>query len=527
MRPNAPGHDGPSDRLASLLIPSERPSSWRESWKRWPTSIAAVAVSAALIVAATDGVVPSPQPILAWIAFAPWLAATVRHGPRGALVLGLLMGFAWFMPGRWDVPGVPAQAISDSAWAGHLWTLAFFLSYALPFAIFGWADARWLRQSAPSALQPVVRAGVLATLICVVWTPFAVTPASMVVDYTRMIQISELGGEAWLLWLVLLPSAALGELFHHHRLRAMVPTIGVCALLLVACSVAGSLRIHYVDLAGAQHPSVSIMALQLQLDPHSDIAHLTANRSGRSVSGVERSRDAFDADPSCRFAVWPETPLPQERAEFACRRVPELLDRFNVPLLMQCRGPHGAVARLYRRAGQAPLEHAKTALVPVYETTLWRGLLGIGDGPPGTVMPVGPDLRVIPAVCYEVHSHSHLAAATRGGGNMIAHMASFNAFGGRIAERYDLAMTRILAVSYRTPVVRSVTGDTGGWIDATGRLQRLAPDGAPAAQCKPVELPNLGPTLFARLGTWMSWLPGLIGIAVFMFLRRRRRTGHR
>ncbi|TVQ34056.1 MAG: hypothetical protein EA370_11180, partial [Wenzhouxiangella sp.] len=228
-----------------LILPGSR-FLLRASWRSWSISIAAVAVSAALVAAATDGVVQSPQPLLAWMAFTPWLAATVRHGPRGALVLGLIMGLAWFVPGRWDVPGTPAQAISDSVWQGHLWTIGFFLTYALPFSLFGWIDARWLRQAPPSTLQPIIRAGVLATLIWVVWTPFPVTPAAMVVDHTSMIQIAELGGEAWVLWLVLLPSAALAGLFSYsdNNLRAMAPTLGLSALLLLAAWTAGTLRIQ-------------------------------------------------------------------------------------------------------------------------------------------------------------------------------------------------------------------------------------------------------------------------------------------
>ena len=134
-------------------------------------------------------------------------------------------------------------------------------------------------------------------------------------------------------------------------------------------------------------------------------------------------------------------------------------------------------------------------------------------------------------ICYEMHSRSHLAAASVAGGNVIAQMSNFTAFGGHVAERYDLAMSRILAVSYRTPIVRSVNGDTAGWIDAAGRLQRLAPEGGPAAQCRSVALPNLGPTLFTQLGAWMAWVPGLLGASLLVLcgrwrLRRPRATRH-
>ena len=476
-----------------------------------------------MVGVATDGLLRTPQPLFAWIAFAPWLAATANHGSRGALVLGLIMGLAYLIPGRWEVPAIPAQAVSEAVWEGHLWTVGVFLAYALPFALFGWIDARWLRDAVALALQPIVRAGVLATLICVVWTPFPFTPAAMVVNHTAMIQIAEFGGEAWVLWLLLIPSAALAELIRCRARHAMLAILGVYLLLLFASWSAGMLRIRHVDLAGTQHPSVSIMALQFQLSQHSAVSNITANRSDKNRSAVEQTRNALRADPSCRLAVWPETPLPEARAEFACRRAPVLLEGDGVPLLMQCLSEQGSVvARLYSPGTQAPVEHTKSALVPVYETTLWRGMMGLGDGPPGTVISVADGLDVIPAICYEMHSRPHLAAASVAGGNVIAQMSNFTAFGGHVAERYDLAMSRILAVSYRTPIVRSVNGDTAGWIDAAGRVQRLAPDGGPAAQCRPVALPNLGPTLFAQLGAWMAWVPGLLSASLLLLCGRRR-----
>lgn len=496
--------------------------------RHWLISLAAVAVSALLVGLATDGLLRTPQPLAAWIAFAPWLAATANHGSRGALALGLIMGLAYLIPGRWDVPGIPAQAVSEAVWEGHLWTVGVFLTYALPFALFGWIDGRWLRGAVPLALQPIVRAGVLATLIGVVWTPFPFTPAAMVVNHTAMIQIAEFGGEAWVLWLLLLPSAALAELVRCRGRRAMMSVLGISLLLMFVCWSAGVLRIRYVDLAGTQHPSVSIMAMQFQLSGHSAVSQMTANRSDKNRSAVEQTRNALRADPSCRLAVWPETPLPQARAEFACRRAPVLLENAGVPLLMQCLDKQASVvARLYLPGVQAPLEHTKSALVPVYETTLWRGLMGLGDGPPGTVMSVADGLEVIPAICYEMHSRPHLAAASVAGGNVIAQMSNFTAFGGHVAERYDLAMSRILAVSYRTPIVRSVNGDTAGWIDAAGRLQRLAPEGGPAAQCRPLALPNLGPTLFAQLGAWMAWVPGLFSVTLLVLCSRWRLRGQR
>lgn len=493
----------------------------------WSVCLAAVALSGALINLAADGVASAPVPLLAWIAFAPWLAASTALRPQAAFALGLLMGLAYFIPGRWAGVAPPLLAISDPVWTGHLWTLGLSLTYALPFALFGWIDAKCLRGSLPPTLQALARAATLATLGGVLWKPFPLTPAILVVDHTPMIQLAEFGGETLVLWLVLLPSATLAQLLHARTWNVAGKSLALCLVPLLGAAAFGQWRVSQVEAAAAQHEPVSIMAMQLSLTPHSMAGSLTALRATGNSSAAELTRNALANDASCLLAVWPELPIRPERIEFVCQRAPNLATRLQTPLLMNCNQSadhHSGGAWLFRPDGSAPMKHRKSALVPLYETSLWRGILRRTDGTPGTVMHINPDVRVIPSICYESHSHRHIRAGRAAGGNVIAQLSSFTVFGGAVVDRVDLATTRMLAVEYRVPIVRSVNGETAGWIDAVGRLTELTVDHRVAGQCASVALPNLEPTLFAKAGPWVAWLPGLFAIGLAWFCSRRRQA---
>ncbi|TVQ41065.1 MAG: hypothetical protein EA370_02740 [Wenzhouxiangella sp.] len=486
--------------------------------------LVAVALSGLLINAAADGVASVPQPLMAWIAFAPWLAASTVLRPKAAFALGLLMGLAYFVPGRWAGVGPPLLAISDPVWTGHLWTLGLSLTYALPFAVFGWIDSKWLRRSLPAALEPLARAAILATLGGVLWTPFPLTPAILIVDHTPMIQLAEFGGETLAFWLMLLPSATLAQLFVADDWTGFGKSLAVGLVLLSAAALFGEQRVRQVDAAAARHEPVSVMALQLSLTPNTMAGSLTALRTGGRTSAAELTRNALADDPSCLLAVWPELPIQPERIDFVCRRAPYLAARLQTPLLMHCNQSderRSGAAWLFRPDEPVPKKHHKSALVPLYETDLWRGLLRLEEGTPGTVMHLNPDVRVIPSICYESHSHRHIRAGSAAGGNLIAQLSNFTVFGGAVVDRVDLATTRMLAVEYRLPVVRSVNGETAGWIDAVGRLRELTTDHSAAGGCAEVQLPNLDPTLFAKAGPWVAWLPGLFAIGLAWGWRRR------
>ena len=436
------------------------------------------------------------------------------------------MGLAYAVPGRWSLVLVPLEALGNSMWTGGLWTFVVFLIYALPFALFGWIDAKWLRMPDTAVLQPIVRAGMLATLCGTVWAPVPATPAILIAPQTIMIQGAEIGGEVLIMWLLLIPSATFAQVVHCRDRKSLRLMVVLCAVILVTAAVLGALRIQHIDALANENetPVVPIMAMKLQLASHAGAHHLTANRSGYDESAFELTRSALSESPSCELAVWPETPLRSDRLRFACGRVSDLAQRLPAPLLMQCparNDDQGVIARMMGRGVPPGLEHVKSLLVPGYETSLWRGISGDVNGTPGSVMHVSENLRVIPSICYESHSFRHIAEAKKAGGNVIVQMSSFTAFGGPAIDRFDLASSRFLAVEFRTPVVRSVNEGTAGWIDSTGRFVELSAARRQAAKCQPVHLSRSQLTPFALAGPIFEWVPGVFSMLIAFQWRRK------
>ena len=71
---------------------------------------AAISVSAGLIALAAPGI--GNYPMLAWVAFAPWLASLSRLAPAAASVSGLAMGMAYIVPGHWSTFNAAIEAMS-------------------------------------------------------------------------------------------------------------------------------------------------------------------------------------------------------------------------------------------------------------------------------------------------------------------------------------------------------------------------------------------------------------------------------
>ena len=99
---------------------------------------AAISVSAGLIAFAAPGV--GNYPMLAGVAFAPWLASLSRLAPAAAAVSGLVMGMAYIVPGHWSTFNAAIAAAGYEGNKLNAYTLLFFLVFALPFVLFGALD---------------------------------------------------------------------------------------------------------------------------------------------------------------------------------------------------------------------------------------------------------------------------------------------------------------------------------------------------------------------------------------------------
>jgi apolipoprotein N-acyltransferase len=489
-------------------------------------TFAAIALSGLAVYAAAQG--GPALPWLIWLAFAPWLAALPALRTPAAMVCGLLMGLAWVIPLQWPTFAAAVVAAGTAEHLQFLTTLAFFLTYAAPFALFAGIDVllrrRWPLGPSLNALR---QAALLASLICLCWAPFPYTPAVGLVTWPSMLQLAAWGGEPLLLTMLLWPSALLAGIWNtrlplSQRLR---PALAVSATLLVV-HLFGSWRMAAMDRAEAAETGVRLSALPLQLDLPMMVSpvSLTRDRPGPPMSALELSRDALARAPQCELVVWPETPLAIADSRPTCARGPDFAEQLGLPLLMQCFRPAGAqvqVSAEFLRPGSARGQwHGKSSLVPYYEQPLsGEGLAAPGAA--GTVFVLDPQRRLIPTLCYELHARAHLRKAALAGGNIIVHMASFTPFARHPIDVWDQAMARLRAVEFGMPILRAANRAPVGWIDASGRERTVSARFGRHAECVDLWSPAAAPTVYAWLSPVAAALPATLMLLLTLIIRRR------
>lgn len=502
-----------------------------------PSSVGAifgVALSGLLVALSAAGV--GDWPALAWLAFAPWLASISRLAWRAAALSGCAMGLAYIIPGRWSTFAEAVGGAGFSGWQGVVATLAFFACYSVPFAAYGLIDGRLRSLADRHGLQiaALLRASVLAGLICACWSPFPYTPATALLPYIGVAQWASVGGEPLLLALMLWPSALLAGLWQARALaREWLGTAAGTMLALVLANLAGHGHIAAMDRLEAQGAGLrlSALTLQLHLPARASATWLLRDRPGGAESAIELTRRGYAAAPQCEVAIWPETPLGPRDGLRSCAAGQALASATGKPLLMQCHRAEGSQYRVTAEwlaaDARASAVHAKSSLVPGYETPL------LGQGPllagqPGSVFAVDAQRRVIPAVCYELYSADHLRRAVLAGGQFVAFMASFNGFGGLPIERWHAPMARLRAIAYGVPIAQAGNRAGSGWIDANGRVRKAIEAGHPQAHCLDLWSPATPPTTYARIAPVAAVLPALLPLALIGLARsaRRRRVAH-
>lgn len=486
------------------------------------------ALSALLLVLATPAATPHPWPMLAWIGFAPWFATLSRLGTPGALLSALVLGLGYTIPGHWEAFGAAVSASTGESVRRELFLALLFGSLAVPLLVFAWIHAALLRRwELRPWLRPMLESALLASLIVGIWAPFPYTPTLLIVDQSAVLQAADIGGEALPLWLLLWSSAWLGQLLGAPgRWRDRCSGALLLAAAAAACLGYGLWRIEVLESQERSGSGVRLQAMPLQLDlpNYASPRTMLSNRAGLSASALELSREGLLAAPQCELAVWPEVPIAVERVGALCQRGPHVAATLDTPVLMQCSRQmgesHQVTAELFTPGKASPLSHAKSSLVPLYE----RPVLAAGKVEPGiggSVFDLGAGRHLVPTLCYELHSRDHLRRASLQGGNIVIHMASFTPFQRHAVDEIDLAMSRLRAIEFRMPIVRSANRGAAGWIDAAGRPRALSERLGTSNRCVGVFAPAGGPTLFARFSTLAPWLPASLTLLLALWLRRR------
>lgn len=518
----------------ALSEPLAATGPWARS-SRWGLllhSIGAITLSALLVALSAPGV--GDVSILAWVAFAPWLASLPRLRWHWAALSGLAMGLGYIIPGHWSTFAAAVGNTGAEGWAREALTLAFFSPYALPFLLYAAIDGQLRAWAGANSLtgQALLRSAVLASLICLIWSPFPYTPVTAIVDWNALVQWVSVGGEPLLLTWLLWPSALLAALWQQRPpMGRTARALSILALVLALAAIAGQWRIAAMDRAEASGEGLrlSTLALQLDLPPRSSSVLLTADRPGGDRSAVELTRSGYAQAPQCEMALWPEVPVDSRQGDHICKAGAALAASTGRPLLMQCQQPvgeqHHITAAWLPPAGERPPAHAKSALVLGYERPL-SGSGGLRAGSPGHVFEIDGQRRLIPALCYELYAGLHIRQSVLAGGQFIAHMVSFSGFDRQPIDRWDQPMARLRAVAFGVPIARAGNRSPIGWIDANGRVREQSERFGREARCLQLWSPAAGATPYTHVAPVAAWLPALLMLGSTGF-RRSARTALR
>jgi apolipoprotein N-acyltransferase len=137
-------------------------------------------------------------------------------------------------------------------------------------------------------------------------------------------------------------------------------------------------------------------------------------------------------------------------------------------------------------------------------------------GTPGTVFELDSTRKMLPTLCYELHSRAHLRRGVLDGAQFVLHMASFTPFERHPIDVWDQAMAQLRAVEFGVPIVRSANRGPAGWIDAGGRIRSSSARLGRHAECVAVWSPAAGPTVYTHLAPAGSVLPVVLGLLMML-----------
>jgi len=487
----------------------------------------------ALLMALTGGAAlaaafpPAGAWPLAAVAPALLIAALWRRSLRGSLAVGLVFGFAFFVPllswlvnvawyvwaalavveavmfavltvGQRLLLNLRAWPLAVAGW----WVAAEALRDRWPFGGFPWGRLAMSQASAPTARWVAVGGAPLLTfLVALAGTTLA--------------------------WLILAPSRrgssgqppSRGEVSLPWLRRRVVPALAFAA----AAGVAVSGGVLPVDQLGAGAPVATVAAVQGDV-PHAGTlsgvlraTQVTANHAAATEQLAAKVKDG--SLPAPDVVIWPEnsTDLDPSRYPSVYGTIAAAVDAINRPVLV------GAVLDdPVRNAGQlwlpgrGPVEtYVKRQLVPFGEVIPFRSLLdkftslpslqpvNFTPGHRAVVFRIGK-IRLGDVICYEVGFDNLVRSEVAAKANLLVvqtNDADFEIDGQTGETLQQLAIARIRAMEHdRSVVVASTTGVSaiiapdGSLIAHSGIWQRALLDARVPLQS------NL--TLADRVGSW-------------------------
>jgi apolipoprotein N-acyltransferase len=558
----------PVAEVARLQTPSELFRSQLQGPAWYQRTLPIALIGSLLLWAAMPASLPFSLGWLGWLAPVPWLFLVrgERLPGRWPYLALWLAGFVfWLLTIHWIRLPHPALYLGWFA-------LAAYLALYLPVFV-GLSRVAVHRVGLPLWLAaPVVWTGLELARAHLLTGFLMASLAHTQVNWTQLIQISDLFGEYGVDFVVMLVSASLACIFFRpYQRRAIIPA----AFVLTATLIYGAFRLVdsvavYSDtsLLPLDRRTVRIALIQgnslaeWKADPNRErqIMDEYIELSEQAVAAAKRDGVPID------LIVWPETmfrtglvtfdqayQLPstarytkEEISKFGRNDLASLVARLKTPVLVGIDRAHYP-APDGSNAEPMPLRYNSAALVDVngtivgiydknhrvmfgeyipfakrlpflYRITPLTG--GIEAGREPAVFELN-DRFYAPNICYETvipHVIRRQAATLAGGSepaDVLINMTNDAWYWGSNELDQHLACGVFRAIETRRPLVIAANGGISAWIDRTGVVRERSPKQKPDVIVADVEIGNMH-SWYVEFGDWFAGvcLTACVGLAI-------------
>jgi apolipoprotein N-acyltransferase len=513
-----------------------------------------------LLVAVAGALAIGAFPDLGWwplifVAFAPLMIVLEGASPKRRLALGWLFGTI-FMAGKQHWVATTLVNLSGFSWALAIPCLILYAAWhGLQWGLFALGYGV-LRRWAGRGTWVVVVALWYVALESVWPQMFPLRASYALWEQPVLLQIAEWVGTAGVSWLVLLVSCALvhvvEEVSRGRTSDQLIPT-AVAALWLLS-SVWGVVRMQQVWDAPVQGQP-TVVLIQPNVTVAEKRSEDPAARQGVYERTEKATREAMKLRPD--MVVWPEGGFPwiyqPEGAEGAddgmvyySRRLRRLALELGVPLVagsLRAEGERVANSALYfAPGGGEALAYDKQRLVPFGERVPFADTFpALEDVVPGmshhrggtrdvTILAAG--FRWALSICYEaIQPGATRRSVNTAHADVMLNLTNDVWFGPHFEPRQHLMAQVPRAIENRMWLVRSTNSGISAFVDPTGSIRGLTPQGAESVLALEMSIPALKRSVYRRHGDLIFWLACGLAALWLLWVRQdqlrnfRRRRG--
>lgn len=493
---------------------------------------------------------------LLWVCLIPWFSSlrqttAVRHAVRRGLELGMLMtllGFYWV--------GYVLHQFGNLNWPLSCLGLFFFgFICQLQFPIFSgffrlfahpFIEKRPFQSLLPLALLYVGIDAFVPKL-------FEDTLGHALYQSTNLRQLVDLAGPRLLTFLVVLINLSIWSFCLNKKFQIFI----LPAVFLLGGIIYGHIKGDEIqNLLKSPISRVQAGVIQGNIGDFEKIASERGiPEAGKKVMDtyLQLSEQALSQTPSPDFLVWPETAYP---AAFRTPRTSEemareqQIEKFvrskNIPLLFggYDQADQKDYNSLFLLAPKIDGSFAERSQLAVYHKHILLlfgeyipgadsialiknifpqvGNFGRGSGPESLILPLSDPLRkqvkIGPAICYEVLSSSYILETALKGNQILLNITNDSWFGPFGEPELHLALATFRSIETRLPMIRSTN---------TGYSALILPDGQitqkskmRVAQVLNFSVPIIAPsiTVIKKLGNWFGGAALALSALYWMFI---------